>query len=258
MIGDLPTASRKLNHFAHDDVRLYYWGIIQLCGSILFCSATSPPTMISEQLIEEGRRLQRPSVFLRRQGTGPVAAVWYEPNDDEIESTGHRCWLTVDAHQVPGLPPSVAGYFSVFTDETKCQDGRIEVTSSWPKRAGMQLYAHPASVLPPIDAVFARGSEAVGEWIRSQGWDRTERYNDNFKDRDIVREYERTWTREFPLYFNSDVYAVLGGWHCPWADDDWHDLIDEQLMVFTIHDSEPWVEAWRTQTGQFRVIQRIT
>jgi hypothetical protein len=44
----------------------------------------------------------------------------------------------------------------------------------------------------------------------------------------------------------------------PMADDDWHDLLDEQLMVFTIRDSEPWVEAWRTRTGQFRVIQRIT
>jgi hypothetical protein len=113
-------------------------------------------------------------------------------------------------------------------------------------------------VLPPIDAVFARGSEAVGEWIRSHGWERTDRYNDNFKDAAIVREYEHIWTREFPLYSESDVYAVLGGWHWPCADDDWHALIDEQLMVLTVRDSEPWVEAWRTRTGQFRVIQRIT
>jgi hypothetical protein len=42
------------------------------------------------------------------------------------------------------------------------------------------------------------------------------------------------------------------------ADDDWHDLLDERLMVFTIRDSEPWVEAWRTRAGQFSVIQRIT
>jgi hypothetical protein len=107
-------------------------------------------------------------------------------------------------------------------------------------------------------AVFARGTEVVGEWIRSNGWDRTERYNNNFKDKDLVRDYEEIWFREFPIYFDSDIYAILGGWHFPGPDDDWHDLIDEQLMIVTIRDSEPWVEAWRTRTSQFKVIQRIT
>jgi len=112
--------------------------------------------------------------------------------------------------------------------------------------------------LPPIDAVFARGSEAVGEWIRSHGWERTWGYNDNFRGRDLVREYDNVWKREFPLYFKSDIYAVLGGWHMPFYDDDWHDLIDDCLMVLTNSDPEPWVEAWRTRMGQFKVIQRIT
>lgn len=212
--------------------------------------------MTAEQLIEEGRRLQRPCVFLRPEGTEPVAGIWHEHDADD--STGHHRWLTVDSGHVPGLPSSVMGYLSVFTDDKKCQDGRVEVSPSWPNRGGTKLYAHPASVLPPIDAVFARGSEAVGEWIRSHGWKRTDRYNDNFKDAAIVREYERVWQREFPIYLQSDIYAVLGGWHWPCADDDWHDLIDEQLMVLTIRDSEPWVEAWRTGTGQFKVIQRVT
>jgi hypothetical protein len=214
--------------------------------------------MTSEQLIQEGRKLQRTCVFLRPQAIGPVAAIWHERDDDEFESTGHHCWLTVDARHVPGLSQSVAGYISVFTNDEKCVGGRVEVAPSWPKRAGTELYAHPASVLPPIDAVFAGGSEAVGQWIRSHGWNRTDRYNDNFKDAATVRAYEQVWMREFPLYSESDVYAVLGGWHWPCADDDWHDLIDEQLMVLTVRDSEPWVEAWRTRTGQFRVIQRIT
>ena len=214
--------------------------------------------MTAQQLIEEGRKLERPCVFLRPQGSGPVAAIWHEWDDDEIEATGLRCWLTVDARLVPGLPASVTGFLTIFTDDRKCQGGRVEINQSWPKRPGTKLYAHSASVLPPVDAVFARGSETVGEWIRSHGWDRTERYNDNFKDSAVVREYERVWMREFPLYFDSDIYAVLGGWHWPGADDDWHDLIDEQLIALTIRDSEPWVEAWRARTGQFNVIQRIT
>jgi hypothetical protein len=214
--------------------------------------------MTSAQLIEEGRKLQRPCSFLRPQGTGPVAAVWYERDDEEIESTGHHCWLTFDARHVPGSSPSVTGYISVFTNEKKCEGGRVEVTPSWPKRGRTELYAHTASVLPPIDAVFSRGSEAVGEWIRSHGWQRDWRYNNNFKGRDVVREYERVWQQEFPIYFESDIYAILGGWHFPMADDDWHELLDQQLMVFTLRDSEPWIEAWRTRAGQFRVIQRIT
>ena len=213
--------------------------------------------MTSEQLIAEGRKLQRPCVFLRPQGTGTVAAIWHERDGDDTETTDH-CWLTVDSRHVPGLPSSVSGYLSIFTDDEKCQGGHVEILSSWPERGGTQLYAHLASVLPPIDAVFARGSDAVGDWIRSHGWDRTDRYNDNFKDAAIVREYERIWTREFPLYSQSDVYAVLGGWHWPCADDDWHDLIDEQLITLTVRDSEPWVEAWRTRSGQLKVIQRIT
>lgn len=214
--------------------------------------------MTSEELIEEGRKLQRPCVFLRPQASGPIAAIWHEPDDNEIEPNGHHCWLTVDARHIPGLPTLVSGYISVFTDDKKCEGGRVDVTPSWPNRAGTELYLYPASVLPPIDAVFARGSEAIGEWLRFHGWQREWRFNNNFKGREVCREYERVWRREFPIYFESDIYAVLGGWHFPMADNDWHDLLDEQLMVFTLRDSEPWVEAWRTRTGQFRVIQRST
>ena len=60
------------------------------------------------------------------------------------------------------------------------------------------------------------------------------------------------------MFFKSDIHAVLGGWHVPMPDTDWHDLLDDQLMVFTLRNSEPWVEAWRKREGAFRVIQRIT
>src|SRR5271169_2738822 len=132
--------------------------------------------MTTEQLIEEGRKLQRPCAFLRSEGTGPVAAIWHEPDDDEIASTGHRCWLTVDARQIPGLPHSVTGYISMFTDEEQCEGGHVKLAPSWPKRAGTELYAHSVSVLPPVDAVFQRGSDTVVEWLRANSWQRGWRY----------------------------------------------------------------------------------
>lgn len=214
--------------------------------------------MTPELLISEGRRLQRPSIFLRAQGPGPIAARWYEPDWTEIDAKKERCWLTVDASQIPSLPSSVTGYISLFTDEEHLESGRIEVSDSWPNHPGTELYAQPHSVLPPVEAVFACGSDVVGEWIRRFGWERDIRYNDNFGDSDIVACYDQVRMKEFPIYFESDVYAILGGWHCPMADEDWHDLIHSTLMILTLRDSEPWVEAWFTHDGDFKVIQRIT
>jgi hypothetical protein len=214
--------------------------------------------MTPEQLIAEGRKLQRPCIFLQPHGTGPVTAIWHERDDDEIEFSGHHCWLTVDASQIPGLPPSVTGYISIFSNEESCEGGRVEITPAWPKRPGIQLYAHPASVLPPIDAVLVRGGDSVGQWLQEIGWQRDWLYNGNFKDKQVAGAYQKVFTNEYPIYFESDVYAMLGGWHLEFPDPDWRELIDEHLMVMTFRDSEPWVEAWRTKAGQFKVIQRIT
>jgi hypothetical protein len=214
--------------------------------------------MTPDELIAEGRALQRPCLFLTEQRRGPVTAVWYAPDAGDTRTTGERCWLTVDAGSIPGLDPELTGYASVFTDQRTFEGGRVEIAPSWPSRPGTKLYAHAASVLPPIDAVFARGSDAVGAWIRSYGWDRNERYSNGFGGDAVVQEYERVWQAEFPLYHQSEAVAVLGGWHWPGPDADWHDLVDDRLMVLTLRDAEPWVEAWQTRAGAFRVIQRVT
>jgi hypothetical protein len=214
--------------------------------------------MTPEMLMSEGRRLARPAVSLRPRGNGPVAAVWHECDEGEIETSGYRCWITVDGRFVPGLSKEVSGCLSVFTDERECQGGRVEVHPVLPKRPGVNLHACEESVLPPIEAIFARGSDVVGEWLAANDWPRDERYNDNFPDSAVVKEYEREWFKSYPLYRQDDTYAVLGGWHWPCADGDWYQLIDEQLVVLTIRDSEPWVESWRLRSGQFKVIQRIT
>ncbi|HXC36600.1 MAG TPA: hypothetical protein VNV43_12045 [Candidatus Acidoferrales bacterium] len=164
--------------------------------------------------------------------------------------------MTVDARFVPGLVPPMTGFISVFTKSL--EEGRVEISRSWPGRKGTKLYGHPASILPPLDAVFARGSQAVNEWLQANNWERGWRYNRNFKDKATVKAYGEIFFKEYPLYFKSDIYAMLGGWHFPGQDDDWAELVDEQLMVLTFRDSEPWVEGWRMRSGDFKVIQRIT
>jgi hypothetical protein len=54
------------------------------------------------------------------------------------------------------------------------------------------------------------------------------------------------------------AYATLGGWHFPWPDDDWRDLVDNTLLVQTYMDSEPWIEVWQEPSGELKVIERIT
>jgi len=214
--------------------------------------------MTPEQLIAEGRAIQRPCVFLEFSGTGPVAGVWHSL-EDEAEPDSHlRCWISVNAEYIPPLRGSVQGVLSVFTDEKEFVGGRVEYSSSWPARVGRPLYARMVDVLPPIDAVFAKGSAEVGAWIESFGWRREDRYSDGFGGRDVVREYDKVFCREYPAYLQRGPAAMLGGWHLPWADDDWHDLLDEELLVYTMQDSEPWVEAWRLKSGALTVIQRIS
>lgn len=214
--------------------------------------------MTPEQLIAEGRAIQRPCVFLEFSGTGPVAGVWYDQNDAAEPDSPFRCWLSVNAEHIPPLRGSVHGVLSVFTDEKKCVGGRVEHSSSWPARVGRPLYARMVDVLPPIEAVFAKGSAEVGAWIESFGWRREDRYSDGFGGRDVVREYEKVFFREYPIYLQRGPGATLGGWHMPWPDDDWHDLLDEELLVCTMQDSEPWVEVWHLGNGDMKVIQRIT
>jgi hypothetical protein len=214
--------------------------------------------MTPQLLIAEGQRLVRPCLFLCPDGAGPVAAIWHERNQAAIEATGFRCWITVDARFIPGIPKEISGFLSVLTDERDCEGGRVELQPVLPERPGIELHAIEERVLPPIEAIFVQGSDAVKEWLAANKWPRNERYNDNFPDRSIVEQYEQEWYKQYPLYRQDEIYAMLGGWHCPWADDDWYELMDEQLMVYTLQDSEPWVEAWRLHDGQFKVIQRIT
>ncbi|HEY1377889.1 MAG TPA: hypothetical protein VGF55_13905 [Gemmataceae bacterium] len=93
---------------------------------------------------------------------------------------------------------------------------------------GRALYAHAARSLPPPDALLADDDEAYIRW----------------------------WQLRCPLY-TGEAVAVLGGWHFPWPDGDWAELRERPLLVWTLDESEPWVEVWGAADG-FQVIQRIT
>jgi hypothetical protein len=213
--------------------------------------------MTIEKLIAEGRRLQRNCNFLKPTGVGEPVAMWFEPDPDDESITDWHRWMTVSSDAIPQDAPQRAFYFSLYTSGG--QRGLLDFVDGWPPRDGIRLYAHPAEVLPPIDAVFALGSDEVGAWLAANNWSRNERYNSNFGNDEIARQYEQLWFSEHPIFKNDpEIYAVTGGWHLPGQDDDWHDLVPAQLLVTTIRDSEPWVEAFLLPHGDFKVCQRIT
>ncbi len=152
---------------------------------------------------------------------------------------------------VPGQG-EIAGYWHGFSNPSRCivvscSNTWIEVGTNsakvvnMPVESSVPLTTVPLSMLPPIDAIFAKGSDAIDKWLRRCNWKREWGYNDNFADSDLVHEYESEWQKNFPLYTQS-AHAVMGGWHFPWPDDDWYDLINEELVVWTLAEAEPWIE----------------
>jgi hypothetical protein len=211
--------------------------------------------MTVDELIAEGRRLQRPTILLTPEGAGDPAAVWYGHDYAEDPPEGHRCWISVRAGSIPSFDGQ--GWLSVFTNDESCEGGSVKISSAPHRPNGLLLYPKEIAVLPPIDAVFTFGSPSVERWLVDNKWQRDWPYNSNFRDHAVVDKFEAVRQLENPLYW-KDAYASLGGWHVGWPDDDWHDLLDAKLLVHTYMDSEPWLEAWQFASGEMRVIQRIT
>lgn len=209
--------------------------------------------MTAEQLIAEGRKIQRPTTILKPHGAGKPVAMWV----DSAATDDGRLWMTLRCDAIPNSKAGDSNFLSLHTKG--CESGFIQLIDDWPAAKGTPLYAHPASILPPIEAVFVLGSEEIGAWLAANNWPRTERYNSNFPGAAIVRNYERIWFSEHPIYKNDpDIYAAIGGWHFPAADSDWHDLVPATLLLTTFRDSEPWVEVFELPNGEYKVIQRIT
>ena len=161
--------------------------------------------MTFDELLLEGRALERPCWFLLSDEDGQPVGVWHPAST----SAAHR-WLTVD---MDGYADVSGRYISVVSSPSG--GGTIEFLDQLPKWSSgdVKLVARAASVLPPIDAVFAFGSDAVGSWLAENRWERGWGYNSNFPDREPVEQYERAYQSEHPLYRRAKAVAMLGGWH---------------------------------------------
>ena len=187
--------------------------------------------MSETELALEAHRLARPCILLKRTGSPDrLAGVWGGPGVVGVRPGPFRHWLSLDCQFLAaGLAPPT-GVLSIYSNEDDCVSGVVafDPAASIVASSGSGLYAYLSTSLPPPDALPGGDTE----------------------------EYMRLWQSNCPLY-TGEAAAVLGGWHFPWPDGDWEALRQESLLVWTLDDSEPWIEVWRQADG-YRVIQRIT
>jgi len=185
---------------------------------------------------EEADKLVRLGSKYQEQGTGEPTAYWHG-----IEANGLCLSIFKDEK-----------WLNVFIDEDA--GGYVEIASS-PAISETPLFSSPYSSLPPIDGVFHCGSDEIGAYLEKHDWPREEPFNDNFPDVAPL-EYEGKWQENCPFY-QQGIDLVSGGWHFPWPDGDWEDYIENELIVWTFRDSEPWIEVFKNG-NDYIVKQRIT
>lgn len=187
-------------------------------------------------LIVEADALARPGTLLVPNGSGTPSAIWhgFRPGQPCVSVRRHGAWLSV-------VPDRESGGEALLRED--------------PPSPGVPLFAEPYRSLPPPDALFRFGSSVVERYLTANGWDREEPLSANFPD-EAAHEYERVWQENCPLYSDS-AWAVCGGWHFPWPDGDFFERPGAELAVWTLRDSEPWVEVFEAD-GVFTVCQRIT
>lgn len=194
--------------------------------------------MTLDDFLAEAQRLQRLCTYLEAAGVGePIAGYWHG-------TAANSLCISVE-HE--------GRWLNVFLDADG-RDGRV-VESPEPEKSRLALKRRAAQSLPPVEAVFLHGSALIGNYLKTQGWERDWGFNDNFKD-EVPHHYEKLWQDQNPMY-GQDVVAVEGGWPFPWPDDDGEGLATKELVLCTFRDSEPWVEVLRDNDG-YQVIQRIT
>ena len=182
-------------------------------------------------LIAQEQQLARPCALLKRAGSADqLAGVWAGDGVVSVNGGPYRHWLSIDCRFLPPDLGPREGVLSIYTNEDDCESGvtAFGADARIPHLSAQPIYAHPSISFPPPDALAGGDDE----------------------------RYLRYWQTVCPMY-TGDAVAVLGGWHFPWPDGDWEELRNHSLIAWTLDESEPWVEVWKTPNG-YRVMQRIT
>jgi hypothetical protein len=218
----------------------------------------------AEDLIAEGERLAKPSLFLAEApAKGEFAAYWGGPGragyrgrpDDRHRLTFDCGWLAEHAVRLRG---SVGVY-------------DVAQRWKWPKpihldrvdapitdlglAGGAPLYAREVPSFPPLAAVCLYGSPAVEAWLSNFGLDRTD--YEVAETTEAGSAYQEEYRTRCPLYIDDKPVAVLGGWHAIWPSDEFYLPREMRLALWTFRGAEPWLEVFE-RSPNLSIRLRIT
>jgi hypothetical protein len=181
-----------------------------------------------EQALRIAHGFAKPCVFLKKEGN-KFAAVWGGAGTI-AGPEGYEHWLSVDCSFLPQELGLTKGVISVYSGGEDIDTGVVKyaLNASLELNNGVPLYAHSAISIPPPDISAELDTDS----------------------------YMKAWQDNCPVYTGTTT-AVIGGWHFPWPDGDWEELCGKQFVLWTIENSEPWLEVWKDGES-FRVLERIT
>jgi hypothetical protein len=208
-----------------------------------------------QTLISEGERIAKPSLHLVEGSVGHPEGFW---RGSRPQREGHQHWVTITYGRLQDLDVDLSRHFSVFLDSVGnpwLAGNETEAVASDTQFNGIPLVGIARKSFPPLEALCLYGSGVIEEWLKSVGLSRLDA--GDIYQMEIVEAYNQTYQARSPLY-STEVYAVLGGWHMLWPDDDTYDRGDDRLVLWTFKDAEPWIEVWLTGSGKLKAQSRIT
>jgi hypothetical protein len=202
---------------------------------------------------EECQQLARPRLNLRRRrGPGDVVAIWGGSGCLPPPSGAWRHRITVACDWLNRNGFSLSGLLGIYEnleDVRRLREQFTVVQADQPAHAllgsdSIELVGTEDVALPPERALEVYGSEEMREALDDPG------------QADLFESY----TFRCPLHYADDegIYAMLGGWHELWPENDAYDDEPGRLVLWTFKDAEPWLEVWQRPSGQVEVIPPIT
>jgi hypothetical protein len=246
--------------------------------------------MNADDLIAEGERLSRPCLLLsERKDSGPYSAIWGGKSILKPAPGPLQHWITIDCDWLARQGYPLTRLLSVYTKEEDYETGvvvhdrsaklptkprfdlaeysrktrfnRIKAGTGGPDaQTSVALYGKESLSFPPIEAVFKYGNRAVKTWLSSLGLPKADQWDPYFQAQKAVEPYDEEFRKRCPLHDYEELRtaAMLGGWHMQWPEGDWLELTKKRFVLWTFWNSEPWVEVWLNESGNFEVKLRIT
>ncbi len=204
------------------------------------------PSLMVPNLVEEGKKLARPSLLLRDRG--PVYAAILG-GSGVVPPAGPGEWhhrLSFSGDHLPINPRNLQGVISVY-----CQDDYLQSlaavhdpAATLPEETdGTKLYGTTFDCLPSVGVVLAKGGAAVNRWTRAIGeWIGD---LDFFECQEPVARYIEVFQAQHPHWADPSCRMMLGGWGADFPEADWISRMNQTLLACQLRD-EPFLEVFDT------------